>query len=142
MRQSNKTPLSPDRLLYLMIRSRLIACSTLFWVAWCAAGGGRLEAISTQKKNVLILYGDRLTIPAIKSTEQGLMAGLSRGRLEDLEISSEYLDLTRFPAARYEDDLVRYLRTRYSGRKPDVVIAVGSSALELAVAHGDELFPG
>ena len=37
---------------------------------------------------------------------------------------------------------MHYLRTRYAGRKPDVVIAVGSSALELAVAHRDELFPG
>ena len=60
------------------------------------------------------------------------MAGLSRGPPEDLEIFSEYLDLTRFPAAQYGDDLVRYLSARYATRKPDVVIAVGSSALELA----------
>src|SRR5258707_14321859 len=78
----------------------------------------------------------------MKSTEQGLMAGLSRGQAEDLEIFSEYLDLGRFPAAQYEGDLVRYLRTRYAARKPDVVIAVGRSALELAVPHRDELFPG
>ena len=70
------------------------------------------------------------------------MAGLSRGPPEDLEIFSEYLDLARFPAAQYGGDLVRYLRARYANRKPDVVIAVGSSALELAVAHRDELFPG
>jgi hypothetical protein len=70
------------------------------------------------------------------------MAGLSRGRLEDLEIFSEYLDLTRLPAPRYEDDLVHDLRTRCAGQKPDEVIAVASSALELAVAHRDELFPG
>jgi two-component system, LuxR family, sensor kinase FixL len=70
------------------------------------------------------------------------MAGLSRGRLEDLEIFSEYLDLTRLPTPRYEDDLVHDLRTRCAGQKPDELIAVGSSALELAVAHRDELFAG
>jgi PAS domain S-box-containing protein len=142
MRRCIKREVCPGGMRFVLSRSRPLVYVTLFWVAWCAAVCGRLEAISTQKKAVLILYGDRLSIPAMKSTEQGLMAGLSRGRLEDLEIFSEYLDLTHLPAARYEDDLVRDLRTRYSGRKPDVVIAVGSSALELAIAHRDEFFPG
>ncbi len=91
---------------------------------------------------MLVLYGDRLSIPVMRITEQGLMAGLSREQPEEVEIFSEYLDLARIPAAQYENDLVRYLRARYSARKPDVVIAVGSSALEVAIAHGDELFPG
>ena len=142
MRRCNKRNLYAGRLHFVLRRSRLVAYVTLFLVAWCAVACGRLEAISTQKKNVVILYGDRLSIPAVKSTEQGLMAGLSRGRLEDLEIFSEYLDLTPHPAARYEDNLVHDLRTRYAGRKPDEVIAVGSSALEFAVAHRDELFAG
>ena len=33
----------------------------------------------------------------MKTTEQGLMAGLSRGQPEDVGIFSEYLDLSRFP---------------------------------------------
>jgi len=141
MRRCDKVEVYAGRMPSVLSRARPLGYVTLFWVAWCAAFCGRLEAISTQKKAVLVLYGDRLSIPAMKSAEQGLMAGLSRERPEDLEIFSEYLDLARFPAARYEDDLVRYLRTRYTGRKPDVVIAVGSSALEFAVAHRDELFP-
>jgi len=60
---------------FVLSRSRPLVYVTLFWVAWCAAVCGRLEAISTQKKAVLILYGDRLSIPAMKSTQQGLMAG-------------------------------------------------------------------
>jgi two-component system sensor kinase FixL len=127
---------------FVLSRVRPLACVALFWVAWCAPFCGRLEAISTQKKTVLILYGDRLSIPAVKSTEQGLMAGLSRAPPEDLEIFSEYLDLGRFPAAKYGDDLVRYLSARYAARKPDTVIVVGSSVLELALAHRDELFSG
>jgi ABC-type uncharacterized transport system substrate-binding protein len=142
MPRSNKRTLYPARLLFLLSRSRSLAYVALFWVAWYAAVSGRLEAINTQKKTVLILYGDRLSIPAMKSTEQGLTAGLSRGRLDDLEIVPEYLDLSRLPAVRYEDNLLRHLRTRYAGRKPDVVVAVGNSALELAVVHRDELFPG
>jgi PAS domain S-box-containing protein len=126
----------------LLNQLRLLAFSAVFCAVWFNAAIGRpLEALGAVKRTVLVLYGDRLSIPAMKTTEQGLMAGLSRGQPEDLEIFSEYLDLTRFPAAQYGDDLVRYLRARYAARKPDVVIAVGSSALELALAHREELFP-
>ncbi len=69
------------------------------------------------------------------------MTALSRGQPEDPEIFFEYLDLVRFPAAQYGDDVVRYLRARYAARKPNVVIAVGNS-LELVLAHRDELFAG
>jgi hypothetical protein len=124
-------------------RIRRLAFFAVFCVAWFnVAVGGPLEAISALKKTVLVLYGNPLSIPAIRTTEQGLMAGLSRGQTEEVEIFSEYLDLSRFPAAQYGDDLVHYLRARYAARKPDVVIAVGSSALELALAHRDELFAG
>jgi signal transduction histidine kinase len=116
---------------------------TLLCVTWFNAANGRaVEALNAVKKTVLVLVGDRLSIPAVKMTDQGLMAGLSRGTPEDPEIFSEYLDLSRFPAAQYGGDLVRYLRARYAARKPDVVIAGGSSALDLALAHRDELFAG
>jgi hypothetical protein len=48
-----------------------------------------------------VLYGDRPSIPVMRTTEQGLMAGLSRGPPEEVEIFSEYLDLSRFPAVLY-----------------------------------------
>jgi PAS domain S-box-containing protein len=100
------------------------------------------EALSGPKKTVLVLYGERLSIPAMRLTEQGLSAGLSRAAGWNLEIYSEYLDLTRFPTAEYGDDLVRYLRVRYGSRKPDVLITVVNNALQFALEHRDELFPG
>jgi two-component system sensor kinase FixL len=117
-----------------------------FFALSCATGfdivvGGSAETISASKKTVLVLHGDRLAIPAVKTTDQGLMAALSRGQPEEVDIFSEYLDLVRFPAVQYGDDVVRYLRARYATRKPDVVIAVGNS-LELVLAHRDDLFAG
>src|SRR5258708_22181251 len=114
MRRCNKRALYPARLLFLLSRPRSFAYVTLFWLAWYAAFCGRLEAISTQKKTVLILYGDRLSIPAMKSTEQGLAAGLSRGRPEDLESLSEYLDLRLYPSALECEAPIRNLPARYS----------------------------
>jgi hypothetical protein len=105
----------------LLTRIRALAFFALLWGAWFdAAVCGRVEALSAQKKTVLVLYGEPLSVPANRMTEQGLTAGLSREHAGGVEIFSEYLDFTRFPRAQYEDVLVRYLRARYATRKPDV----------------------
>ena len=86
-------------------RAFIVIFVVTFFVLYCATGfniaGGMLaETISTSKKTVLVLYGERLSIPAMKTTDQGLMAALSSGQPE-VEIFSEYLDLARFPGAQY-----------------------------------------
>ena len=130
-------------MLILLNRIQQLAFFAVFCVAWFNVAVGRsTQALNDVRKTVLVLYGERLSIPVMRITEQGLMAGLSRGQPEEVEIISEYLDLARFPAAQYGNDLVRYLGARYAGRKPDVVIAVASSALEVALAHREELFAG
>jgi hypothetical protein len=71
-------------MLILPNRIRRLAFFAVFCVAWFNAAVGRpVEALSAVKKTVLVLYGDRLSIPAVKTTEQGLMAGLSRGQPEE-----------------------------------------------------------
>jgi cytochrome c2 len=45
---------------------------------------------------MLVLYGERLSIPAMRPTEAGLSAGLSSGHGWDPEVFSEYLDLARW----------------------------------------------
>jgi len=110
----------------LLNQIRLLAFSAVWFNA---AIGVPAEALSAVKKTVVVLHGERLSIPAMRTAEQGLMADLSRRQPEDVEIFSEYLDLARFPPAQYGHDLVRYLHTRFAARKPDVVIAVGSSEL-------------
>jgi hypothetical protein len=65
-----------------------------------------------------VLYGDPLSAPADRMTEQGLTVALSSAHGWNLEVFSEYLDLMRFPAAQYGDDIERFLRARYETRKP------------------------
>jgi PAS domain S-box-containing protein len=129
-------------MLILLGRLRPLAFFALLWMAWFnAAVGGPVEALILPKKTVLVLYGRPLSLPANRMIEQGLTAALSSAHA-DLEVFSEYLDLTRFPAARYGDDIVRYLRARYETRKPDVLIAVSNTTLQFVLDHRDELFPG
>ena len=112
-------------------------------LAWFNVGVIRpVEALSVPQKKVLVLYGDPLSAPADRMTEQGLTAALSGAHGWDLEVFSEYLDLERFPEAQYDGDIVRYLRARYGTRKPDVLIALVNTTLQFVLDHRDELFPG
>jgi PAS domain S-box-containing protein len=127
----------------LLNRIRRLAFFAMFCVAWFNVGVIRpSEPLRTQKKTVLVLYGDPLSAPADRMTEQGLTAALSGAHAWDLEVFSEYLDLERFPEAQYGGDIVRYLRARYGTRKPDVLIALVNTTLQFVLDHRDELFPG
>jgi PAS domain S-box-containing protein len=122
---------------------RLLSFFAVFWMAsYNAAIGGTVAALSAPKKTVLVLYGDPLASPADRMTEQGLTAGLSSEHTSDLQVFSEYLDFMRFPASRYGEDIVPYLRARYGTRKPDVLITVTNTTLQFILDHRDELFPG
>jgi hypothetical protein len=118
-----------------------ICRSVLAWVVHCSRRRAGRSSRRPQK-TMLVLYGERLSIPAMRPTEAGLSAGLSSGHGWDPEGFSEYLDLARFPTAQYGDDLVRHLRAKYGTRKPDVLIAVANPVLQFALEHRDELFPG
>jgi len=138
-----KTEGDPCGMSILLKRIRLLAFITLFCIAWLNAGVGRPgEAVRPAKKTVLVLYGNPLTIPANRMIEEGLTAALSSAWAWDLEVFSEYLDLTLFPAARYGDDIAVYLRARYETRKPDVLITVSNTTLKFVLDHRNELFPG
>jgi len=129
-------------MLILPNRIQRLAFFAMFCVAWFNVGVIRpSEALGVQKKTVLVLYGDPLSAPADRMTEQGLTAALSSAHGWDLEVFSEYLDLMRFPAVRYGDDIARYLRARYGTRKPDVLIALANTTLQFVLDHRDELFP-
>jgi tetratricopeptide (TPR) repeat protein len=63
-----------------------------------------VQALNAPRKTVLVLYGEPLSAPADRMTEQGLTAALSSVDASRLEVFTEYLDLMRFPAAQNKKD--------------------------------------
>ena len=94
------------------------------------------------KKNVLILYGERLDLPAIRAAEQSLRETFAASTTPRVEWFAEYFDFARFPTAEHEVNLTRYLRERYAGRKIDLIMPVSSLSLRFVLRHRDENFPG
>ena len=93
------------------------------------------------ERSVLVLYSERGDLPAIEAVEENIRQVLHASTSPRIELFSEYLDFSRFPAEQYEKILVRYLQERYAGRQIDVVVPVAGFALEFALDHR-ELFPG
>jgi PAS domain S-box-containing protein len=74
--------------------------------------------------------------------EQGIRSTFATSSTENVEIFVEYLDVDqpRVPGDRQIQ--IEYLRRKYAGRKVDVVIAGLSPALDFALKHRAEVFPG
>ena len=83
-------------MLILLNRIQRLAFFAVICVAWFNVAISRsVKALGGVKKTVLVLHGDRLSIPAMKVTDQGLMAGLSRGQPEELGNYSRNISTSR-----------------------------------------------
>jgi ABC-type uncharacterized transport system substrate-binding protein len=89
----------------------------------------------------LLLYGESRLLPAIVRVEESI-----RSRLQAftpvIEFFTEHLDLSWTSSSRYEDQLAAFLRVKYAGRKLDVIVPAGASALRFVLSHRVHLFAG
>jgi PAS domain S-box-containing protein len=93
----------------------------------------------------------QLTVLALNSLRRGAPAGavndavfqkvLGGGGQRRLDYYVEEADAARFPGLDYGRTVRDYLRAKYRGRRFDVVIASGDSALEFAASYRGDLFP-
>jgi PAS domain S-box-containing protein len=91
---------------------------------------------------VVVLYPEANDgAPGNALADRGIRSGFGQSTRETVRIHNEYLDISRFPDAAYQQDLARFLRRKYADRKVDLVIAGLASGLDFAVDHRHEMFP-
>jgi signal transduction histidine kinase len=91
---------------------------------------------------VVVLYPEAADgSPGNALADRGIRAAFAEFQHFHVEIHNEYLDVSRFPDADYQRDLLQLLERKYQGRQVDLVIVGLASALEFAVNHHNELFP-
>jgi PAS domain S-box-containing protein len=93
-------------------------------------------------KKVLLLYSYQAVLPGNVEWDTGIREGLEGPEAEPIEFYTEFLDLAHHPEESYLRSLLNLLKTKYSGRKMDLLIPVGDQALTFLQAHGNSLFPG
>jgi ABC-type uncharacterized transport system substrate-binding protein len=92
-------------------------------------------------RRVLMLHAFNFTFPSTT-----LIADAARKRLlerspQKIEIDADFLDLVRVADAARKLRTVGFLREKYSGAPPDVVMTLGSAALPFIVEHRDAIAP-
>jgi hypothetical protein len=96
---------------------RLVCFALLIW----AAGA---HAAFSASRQVVVLYDERTDLPGLSMLDAGLVNTLIAGSPEPIDVYRESMDLSRFDSATYRTLLRDYLRTKYSGKKIDVVVSV------------------
>jgi two-component system sensor kinase FixL len=112
----------------------------VFFIALFSLSTLSATGLQSERKSVLVLYGERAELPAVIAVHDGLEAALRADK--QIDMFSEFLDFARFPEPTQREELANHLRSRYSGRKIDLVVTVPGSALNFALDHRQDLFPG
>lgn len=107
----------------------------------CCFGQAAL-AQTTSPKTVLVLYDGGREFTSIQLTDHGIESTLNRALSNRVTIFREYMDLTRIYPANYPQSLRDFYRSKYSGSRPDAIVAIRGRTLDFLLQHGDELFSG
>jgi signal transduction histidine kinase len=91
---------------------------------------------------VVVLHSTDARLPGIVQADHAFRQAVTAGRGSAVEIFNEDLDLTRFPGAGVEELFVDLMHLKHGARPPQVVVAFGSSALDVAERNHEALWPG
>jgi len=97
-------------------------------------------ADSTQAKNILILYA--FSDPHIFAPVDSFKSAVRERVPGPVNFFVEYMESQRLEDPGYEKSLSETFRHTYGGQHLDVVIVATIPALQFAMAHRQELFPG
>jgi signal transduction histidine kinase len=101
-----------------------------------------LPAAEMRARSILVLDQSESGGPFYYQIFSGLRSTVNADTRSHTTIYAENLDLTRFNGAAYEESLRQQLKEKYRDRPIGVVVAVGTSTLELVLRWREELWPG
>ena len=122
-----------------MLSCKIIPLVLALPLLLCSAG---LAASPKESKRVLILYSEEKGHPGHDLTDRGIRAALRSNKLFDVQVYTEYLDVSRFTGPGHAALMAEYLRRKHSGTKIDIVIAVYPSTVEFLLANKSAPFHG
>ena len=94
-------------------------------------------------KRILVLYDENKDeLPGLARTDRSLREGFKSELGRAVEIHSESLGLSRSGRAGYESLLTDFLRSKYAGLTPDLIVAVMEVPLDFLLRQTGTIFPG
>ena len=110
-----------------------LACAGLTSIADAAQ-------VPPEQKRALVIYSTRRDSLIVEAAERILAQHLHAAFGIQLDYYTEYVDPERFPDAE-DGSFGSFLRARYPGLRPNVVIVVEEAALRFVTRNRQELFP-
>jgi len=118
---------------------KIIICSLILGLVFAPAFDAHG---SLSQKRVLVLYSEDKDHPAHGLTEQGIRAAFRSNKFFEVQLYTEYLDLSRFKGPGHARAMADYLNRKYAGTKIDVIITVYPAAIDFLIREEGKVFPG
>ena len=120
-----------------LFKKALIAFMVIFFFLSAPTLGSQ----ESEHKTILILYSFGHVYPATAKWDHSLRSVLDTQQDLNININTEYLDLSRYNELDYIQMMVDIFRYKYSSSQPDLIITVFEPAFEFVIKYGEELFP-
>lgn len=118
---------------------RAFCGAVLLTLAW--SGQGSPARAEEAPRRVLMLHAFSYTFPATARIAEAARRRLLERSPQKIELDADFLDLVRVRDPDHAEHAAAFLRDKYAGTPPDVVMALGSAALPFIVAHRDAMLP-
>jgi hypothetical protein len=116
---------------------RLLAVIALALTAVCMA----VEAEAASPKRVLLIYSFGRDVAPFDTVAAVFRAELARASPEPVVVFEATLDAGLSAPGEGEQPFFTYLRDRYAGNAPDLVVTLGAPAARFYIENRDRLFP-
>ncbi len=101
--------------------------------AGAAPGSG--AGAKAPRKTAVVLYSMPQDLPGVHELSMAITEGLLKGSPGPADVYSEYTGLDRFSGPAYETSLLTLYHEKYGRRKVDLLIVVGSAALDFVMTR-------
>ena len=107
-----------------------------------ASGASSATAEAVEPHTVLTIHWGREDFPGTSVVDAAIRGALQKPGSSPVRYFSEYLETEEFPSEAATLAFRDYIRQKFVGHRVDAVIADATPALQFALQHQSELFPG
>jgi signal transduction histidine kinase len=119
------------------IKCTRILCGVLLLIAFIFSAFVTGARALDKPRRVLILSAYNYTFPAATQVIDGVQTRLRERAPTQIAIDAEFLDLVRVADPAHELNTATFLQEKYARTPPDVVIVVGTAALQFIMKYRD-----
>jgi signal transduction histidine kinase len=121
--------------------ARPIALAVIIGLVGAEASGAPASTPSPAPRTVVTIFWGPEDFPSSPMVNDAIRQALALEPAFPIDYFVEYLESDLFAPEHATEALRHYMRTKYQGRRIDLVIAVADPALRFVLDHRGELFP-